>query len=221
MVPTPLRSAKRVVAGASRLQRIDIGPRLSLCFLLIIVAMLAGNAVLLWQFQQSQRQAERLTGVDQELIVVLQAHTSLMSFYERLDALAHSQDTAGLVREAELLHAALLEDSRRTREIFGRLQADAAVVRRVSPTLEAIQGALPEQLERITALAKAKDWDAVRQRLARQVRPLESRIAELADSMDREVSEERARALETIRDAQRRILLTALTTAVLTPAFAS
>src|SRR5262249_58814367 len=96
MAPTRLRLAKRVVAGTSRLQRINIGPRLSLCFLLIIVAMLAGNAVLLWQFQRSQRQAERLTGVDQELIAVLQAHTNLMSFYERLGVLAHSADQAPL-----------------------------------------------------------------------------------------------------------------------------
>lgn len=205
----------------SLVRRLNIGPRLTLCFGLIIAAMLAGNGVLLWQFQRARAGADRLSHVDHGLIVVLQAHTSLMSFYERLDALAHSQDTSGLLHEAELLQAALLENSRRTSEAFGRLQPDAGVGRRVLPTLGAIQGALPEQLERITALANAKDWDAVRQRLARQVRPLESRIAELADSMDREVSEERARASEIIRQAQRRILLIASTTAVLTLAFAA
>ncbi len=205
----------------SLVRRLNIGPRLTLCFALIIAAMLAGNVVLLWQFQRARVGADRLSQVDHGLIVVLQAHTSLMSFYERVDALAHSQDTAGLVREAERLHAALLEDSRRRKEALGRLPSDAGVGLKVLPTLEAIEGALPEQLERITALANAKDWDAVRQRLARQVRPLETRIAELADSMDRDVSEERARASETIREAQRRILLIAPVTALLTLAFAA
>ena len=77
MVPALLRLVKRVVAETSLLQRINIGPRLSLCFLLIILAMLAGNGVLLWQFHQARAQAERLRGVDQELIAVLQSHVVL------------------------------------------------------------------------------------------------------------------------------------------------
>jgi C4-dicarboxylate-specific signal transduction histidine kinase len=202
-------------------RRLNIGPRLTLCFALIIVAMLAGNGVVLWQFERARAGADRLSQVDQGLIAVLQARAGLMSLYERVDALAQSQDTGGLLREAELLQAALLEDARRSREAFGRLEPEAGAGRRALPTLEAIHGALPEQLERITALAKAKDWDGVRRRLTMQVRPLESRVAELAESMDREVSEERARALRTIQQAQRRILLIAPATAVLTLAFAA
>ena len=57
-----------------RLHRLNIGPRLTVCFVVIILAMLLGNSVLLWQFYHARLQAERLTGVDQELIVVLQAH---------------------------------------------------------------------------------------------------------------------------------------------------
>ena len=76
------------------LHQLNIGPRLTFCFVFIILAMLLGNAVLLWQFRGVSDQAQRLSGVDQELIIVLQAHTNLMSFNERLNALALSEDTA-------------------------------------------------------------------------------------------------------------------------------
>jgi PAS domain S-box-containing protein len=207
-------------ADGARARQLNIGPRLTLCFVLIIAAMLAGNGVLLWQFQRARVAADRMSQADQELILVLQAHTSLMSFYEKVDALAQSRDTAGLVGETERLHAALLEDSRRRREAFGRLDPDAGANSTAASTLEVIQGALPEQLERITALARVKDWDGVRLRLARQVRPLESRVAALAESMDREVGEQRARAAEDIRQRRRRVFLSVPITAMLTLAFA-
>jgi hypothetical protein len=106
-----------------RLHRLNIGPRLTLCFAFIILAMLVGSAVVVWQFQIVRGQTERLRGVDQMLILVLQAHTNLMSFYERLDGFAHSEDTARLVREAEPLRNALLADSQRTRNALSRLPA--------------------------------------------------------------------------------------------------
>jgi PAS domain S-box-containing protein len=221
VVPALLPSAKRVVAGTSRLQRINIGPRLSLCFLLIIVAMLAGNAVLLWQFQQSQIQAERLTGVDQELIAVLQAHTSLMSFYERLDVLAHSEDTALLQTQIETLHHALLEESLRTRTTLSHLPPEVQLDPTLLPTLLAIQGELPAQLETIASLAKSGAWEPVRLRLANQVRPLESRSSALVENVDRVVGEERAQAILNMRQAQRRIFLIVPFTAVITLVFAA
>src|SRR5215469_12112241 len=84
------------------------------------------------------------------------------------------------------------------------------------PTLEAIQDALPPQLDAITALAESRDWQAVRLRLANEVRPLESRTSALVQNVDREVGEERAQALLVIGQAQRRIFLIVLLTALLT-----
>ena len=71
------RRAKEVSKSNFHLDRLNIGPRLTLCFLSIILVLLLGNAVLLWQFRQARAQAERLRGVDQELIAVLQSHVVL------------------------------------------------------------------------------------------------------------------------------------------------
>jgi signal transduction histidine kinase len=216
-----LRVWAKQASGRARLRRLNIGPRLTLCFAFIILAMLVGNAVLLWQFHIVRDQTQRLHGVDQALVLVLQAHTNLMSFYERLDALAHSQDTARLVTEAGPLRTALIEDSRRTRNAFRRLPAAVQLDPTVQPTLEAIQSALPAQLEAITILATSEDWDAVRLRLAFQVRQLESSMSDLVRNIDREVGEQRAQAVSNIEQAQRRILLTVPITAVVTLLFAA
>ena len=140
MVPTLLRWAKQAVDGSFRLHRFNIGLRLAVCFLLIIVAMLLGNGVLLWQFHQAREQGERLAGVDQVLIAVLQAHTGLMSFYERLDVLAQTEDTVHLPEQIETLRNALLEDTQRTRNALSHLPAEVILDPALLPTLLALSG---------------------------------------------------------------------------------
>jgi PAS domain S-box-containing protein len=199
-----------------RLHRLNIGPRLTVCFVVIILAMLLGNSVLLWQFYHARLQAERLTGVDQELIVVLQAHANLMSFYERLEVLADSENTAELVTEAEELRTDLLESSSSIRNALSRLPPDVQLDPTLLPTLEVLQDALPAELGAVTDLAKSKDWQAVRLRLANQVRPLESRTSALVANLDRDVVEKRALAVLEIAQAQHRILLIVPLTGALT-----
>jgi len=183
--------------------------------------MLAGNGVLLWQFQQSQNQVKRLTGVDQELIAVLQAHASLMSFYEKLDALAHSEDTTTLQEQIEVLHRALLEENLRTRNTLSQLPAEAELDPTLLPTLLAIQGELPAQLETIASLTKSGAWDSVRLRLANQVRPLESRSSQLVENVDRVVVEKRAQAILSMQQAEWGIFLIVPITTLITLVFAA
>jgi PAS domain S-box-containing protein len=199
--------AKQAGKRSFRLHRLNIGPRLTLCFAFIILAMLLGNAVLLWQFHQARVQAERLNGVDQELIVVMQAHTNLMVFYERLDALAHSENTSELLTEAEVLRSDLLEDSRRTRNALAGWPSERKLDPTLLPTLEAIQDELPAELGSITDLAKSRDWQAVRLRLANQVRPLESRTSALVKNIAQQVTDEQTEAASQVVLLQRRILL--------------
>ena len=213
--------ARRVGDSTLHLHRFNIGPRLTLCFFFIILALLVGNTVSLWQFHLARTQADRLSGVDQELIAILQAHTSLMLFYERLDLLAHSESSGQLVREVEALRNAILQDSRRSRDVLSRLPRDVQLDPALLPTLLSIQDSLPAELEAITALAKSNEWEAVRLRLTNQVRPLESRSSELVENIDREVGEQRAQAVLNIGQAQRRILLILTITAGLTFLFAA
>ncbi len=58
--------------------RLNIGPRLLLCFALIILATLAGDVIVLWQFHAVQAQTERLDEYDEELVTVLRVHSDVL-----------------------------------------------------------------------------------------------------------------------------------------------
>src|SRR6266436_236480 len=199
-----VKSAEAKTLHASRL---NIGPRLILGFVFIILSMLAADAVILWQFHLVRTQAERLNGIDQKLVAVLRVHTSLLAFHDRLEELADSQDVGRLVTEGGPLRTAVLEDTRRAMSALSFLpfapQRDPTIL----PTLRAVQSALPSQLEAISALATSGDWRAVHLRLANQVRPLESLTSELVEKVDREAGEQQAQTARNIKRVQRLVFL--------------
>src|SRR6202163_4395452 len=95
-------------AGAKTLHggRLNIGPRLILGFVFIVLSMLAADAVILWQFHMIRTHAERLNDVDQKLVAVLRVHTGMSAFHHRLDELADVEDTDRLLTEAGPLRTA-------------------------------------------------------------------------------------------------------------------
>ena len=210
------RWVKSAEAKALHAGRLNIGPRLILGFVVIILSMLVADAVVLWQFHIVRAQAERLNGIDQALVAVLRVHTSLSAFHDRLERLADSEDVGRLVTEAGPLRTAVLEDSRRAINLLSfrsfELQQDPTIL----PTLQAVQNALPSQLEAITTLATSGDWRAVRLRLAKQVTPLKSLTSALVETVDHEVGEEQAQTVRNVQHVQRLVFLVVPLTAVFT-----
>ena len=195
------------MANIPFLYRVNIHRRLTLCFIFVIVLMLVGNGVLLWQLHLIRVQVERLNGVNEELIEVLRVHTGLLSVYDRLGVLARSEDSARLLTESATLRKGLLDDAQRTLATFNHLPPEMKVDQTVLPTLESIERTLPSHLDAITSAAASGEWDAVRFRIERQVQPLESLSSELVKDVTREVEEQRARAALNISRAERRIFL--------------
>src|ERR1700677_1625563 len=198
---------RHATASSPFLNRLNIHRRLTLCFIFIIVLMLIGNGVLLWQLHLISAQVERLNGVNEELIEVLRVHTGLLSAYERLGAAARSEDSGRLLKEWETLRAGLVEDAQRTQTAFSHLPPGVNADQTVLPTLESIERALPSHLDAIRALAASGEWEAVRIRIEVQVQPLESLSSELVKDVAREVEEQRAQATLNISRAERRIFL--------------
>src|ERR1700676_4135954 len=212
----PDSGAKRARMRIPIIDRLNIGPRLTLFFIFIIFLMLGGNALLLSQFHLVRLQEEHLTGVGQELIAVLRFQSDLLSFHARLDELAQSEDIDRLKREAGPLRTVLVEDTDRTRNALARLSIEAHLDPTFLPTLEAIESALPSQLEAITGLATLGDWGAVRLRLANEKKPLEAQTSALVKNIDQQVSEEQAEAALQVSRLQSRILLIVPLTTVFT-----
>src|SRR5262245_64759256 len=112
----------------------NIGPRLTLAFALLIALILAGNAVVIWQFQLARIQTDRLTSANQQLIAVLQLQVGLLSFHQRLDDLARSGDAHHLTTEAESLRRVIEEQARRTRTAIANLPPGTQVDLAFLPT---------------------------------------------------------------------------------------
>jgi PAS domain S-box-containing protein len=195
--------------------RLNIGPRLVLCFVLIILSMFAGDAVVLWQFQIAQLQAARLKGYIEELVSVLRVHSNLLVFHDSLEALANDEDAPRLASEAKRLTGVFAEDTQRVRNALSFLPPGAEPDS-ILPTLEIVQRTLASQMEEITDLAALGQWTTVRLRIANQVRPLEFLTSALAEKVDREVSEEQARAALNTSRVQRRVFIVLSITVIFT-----
>src|SRR3984957_16263153 len=207
---------RQETANIPLLYRLNIHRRLALSFIFVIVMMLVGIGVLLWQLHLIRAQVERLNGVNEELIEVLHVHTGLLSVYERLGVLARSEDSARLLKESVTLRAGLLDDAKRTLGVFNHLPPEVKVDQTVLPTLESIERTLPSHLDAIKALAASGEWEAVRIRIEREVQPLESLSSELVKEVAREVEQQRAQAALNISRAERRIFLAVTITGFVT-----
>ena len=205
------RTGERIPYAA----RLNIGPRLMLCFVFITLSMLGGDAVVLRQFQLVRAEAEQLNNIDQKLIAVLRVHTSLLAFHDKLEALVQSEDAGRLVTEAGPLRTTVLEDTERAMAALSLLSSELQRDPAIMPTLLTIQRALPPQVKAITSLATSGDWRAVRLRLENQVRPLESLTSGLVEKVAYEAGEQQAQTVLNVRRVQQRVYLIVPMTAVL------
>jgi PAS domain S-box-containing protein len=189
------------------LNRLNIAPRLTFCFALIIFLMLAGNALLFWQFHVARVEADHVSGVSQELIAVVGLQTTLLNFDDALDKLAQSEDVKELSSDAEPLRRTLLEATQQAKDALAHLPGNIRPDPMFLPTTEAIESTLPSQLEAISALAASGDWGAIRLRVANEKKPLESQTSALVKSINQAVNDELAEAVANIRQVQSRMLL--------------
>jgi PAS domain S-box-containing protein len=196
--------------------RLNIGPRLVLCFALIIVLMEAGDVIVLWQFHIVQAQAERLDEYDEELVAVLRVHSDMLKFRDTLESLARARNSERLKAETQSMNEAVAEDMRRAKSALLAVHSDNASDPTILPTLGVVQSNLQSETASVIDLAEANDWNALQVRLTNQLRPLEFSISALVDRVDREVKTEHAQAAANTREVQQRIFIVVPITVVLT-----
>jgi PAS domain S-box-containing protein len=196
--------------------RLNIGPRLILCFALIIVSMLAGDVIVLWQFHIVQAQAERLNEYDEELVTVLRVHADVLTFRDTLESLANARNFEDLKDKTRSMSEVFAEDMRRAKSALSVVHSNNASDPTILPTLAVVQSNLQSETGSVIELAESNDWNALQLRLANQLRPLEFSISALVESVDREVRTEHAQAAANIRQVQQRIFIVVPATVVLT-----
>ena len=186
----------------SLLSQADIGARLTMGFAIIVLLMLAGMATLVWLSYVMRSQANRLMDMDEQFIEVQRVHAILLSFRVESEGLVKNRDLTTLQREAPRIRGQLTESLAQTEALFGRIHPDNILDPTILPTLQAIQGRLPSQLVAFEALAKAGDWNAVQQRVTKQLGSLEDQSIELVDRVHEDVFSQRIAAARKIHNAQ-------------------
>jgi PAS domain S-box-containing protein len=196
--------------------RLNIGPRLVLCFALIIVLMFAGDIIVLWQFHIVQAQVERLNEYDEELVTVLRVHSDMLKFRDTLESLTNARNSEHLKAETQAMNGAFAEDVRRAKSAVSAVHSDGASDPTILPTLAVVQSNLQSETVSVIELAETNDWNALQVRLANQLRPLQFSISALVERVDREVRTEHAQAASNIQQVEHWGFIVVPTTVVLT-----
>ena len=197
--------------------RLNIGPRLVLCFALIIVLMFAGDVIVLWQFRIVQAQAARLDEFDEELVTVLRIHSDVLKLRDTLESLVNARNSDRLKAETQTMTETLAEDMGSAKSALSAVHSDnASADPAILPTLAVVQSNLQSETASVIDLAETDDWNALQVRLDNQLRPLEFSISALVERVDREVKTEHPQAAANIRQVQQRIFVVVPITVALT-----
>jgi PAS domain S-box-containing protein len=205
-----VRSTYQVSIGAllqyvRRPGQLKIGVRLTLCFVTIVLLMVASHIFTLWQFDRVRRQEERMHQLDMESRAVLSVHASLLIVRDKLEDAATTRDLDHFMKEAAALRSQFLEEVDRTNLALSNPNMSAEQDPTTMSSLETIKSALPEQIDALRDLAVAGDWTAVDLRLRNEFGPLSSLTSSLVEKIDLAVAAEQAQAQENIQRLQRRV----------------
>ena len=196
--------------------RVGINTRLTLGFVLLIALMSVRTGIMLWQSHIMHTQANRLKQLDEQFMEVQRVHAFILSFRNESEQLVEARDLARLQQEAPALRNQLTESRRQTETVFQGVEPNNILDPTVLPTLETIQGLLPSQVDSLTTLASAGDWEALRQRMEQPFAPLESLSAELVATASRDVQDKRSEAARKIERAQIQTIVILTSVGVLT-----
>jgi signal transduction histidine kinase len=193
-----------------------IGPRLTLAFVLLVALILAGNALVIWQFHAARVQTDRLTGANQQLIAALQLQAGVLSFHQQVDDLVRSRDAQHLTAESVSLRRVFQEQVQETKATAVREPQGGRLNPAFLTTLETIEVALPSQVDAINGLAKSGDWESVQRRLDNELTPIEAQASILVDRIQQQAHGELTQAAVQMESVQRRVLLIVPITAIST-----
>ena len=190
-----------------RKSALSIGRRLAVCFLLIVVSMLAADAVAFWQFRQTITPSQRLSNADQVSLAIARLHLDMDTFRDKVAELESNHDTNQFSAEAAELRQSFLRNVENAQQTLSNAPEIAQEDPTIPAALETLKVTLPSQFDVAVQLAAAGDWTAVRLRLKTQIQDLIDLSSSLVEKVDRQSQRERAQALEDAQTAQQRLFV--------------
>ncbi len=172
-----------------------IGTRLSLCFAFLILLTAAAAGFATWQLGVSGIQTAQLDEADRGIIAVLHVNNDVARFSE---AVRNAEDLEHLKAVMPPLRSQMSNDMQvavkflRGDCVNGEAQAFTASL------LSHFEVTVPGEIEQITALAEAGDWQEARFRIKNQFAAKSAAVSELSAALEIYGQTEREAALRSI-----------------------
>lgn len=170
---------------------LTIGQRLTACFLIIVILMVAADAIAVWQLHQLAAHTELLNTADKASSAIVRLHLDVNSFSGRAAALTRNHDAHQFATEATLLRETFLRHVGDTEQIL-RSSPEIAQDAFVASALKTLKATLPSQIDGEIELANAGDWPAIQLRLMGQVQDLINLSSSLVEEVEERVFQQRA-----------------------------
>jgi len=193
----------------------SIRERLIVCFVLIVLLIMAADAVAVWQFRQISAASERLSNADQTSHAVVRVHLDVDTFRDSMAALASSHDAEQFSSEAASIRRTFLRDLDQAEQVL-RATPDVERDTTVSGALESLRMTLLSQVDTAVQLAAAGEWSAIGSRMATQIPALIDYSSSLVERVDQQVLQQRTKAIEDTQQARRRLVIIVPFAALLT-----
>ena len=201
-----VRDERPIVANLFSRSDLKLGVHLTVCFLTIVLLMIAGDAVSIWQLRQLEGRTKLLKTADQASSAVVRLHLDVNSFSARVAALTRGHDAHRFTNEAVLLRETFLRHLQAAEEILSS-SPDISQDAFTSGTLKTLKMALPSQIDSEIELANAGDWPAIQLRLTGQIQDLIDLSSSLVEGVEERVFQQRARVNEETEHVRRRLFI--------------
>src|ERR1700757_1312559 len=185
------------------------------CFVLIVVLMIAVDLIAVWQYQQIDAPARRVSKADQISYAVVRVHLDVDTFRDSMAELASSHDTRQFSGEAASIRQTFLQHVDHAEQML-RATPQFEQKAPISSALESLRVTLLSQLDTAVQLATARDWDAVQRRLATQIPALIEFSSLLVERVDQQALQQRRKAIEDAQKARQRFFIIVPIAALLT-----
>lgn len=203
------------IGSAFRPSDLSIRSRLIACFVLIVLLMIAADAVALWQYWQIEALAQRVGKTDQISDAVVRIHLYVYSFRDKMVALASTHDIRQFSGEAAELRRSFLEQVDHTEQML-KAAPDIEQDTHVSYALESLRATLLSQLDTAVQLASAGEWNAVQLRAAIEIPAQIEFSSSLVERVDQQALEKRNEASKDAQKARDRLFILVPIAALLT-----
>ena len=194
---------------------LSIRSRLIASFVLIVLLMIAADAVAIWQYLQIEALSERVRKTDRISDAVVRIHLDVYSFRDKMTALASGHDIRQFSAEAGEIRRSFVDQLDHTEQVL-RTTPDIEQDAHISYALESLRTTLLSQLDTSVQLATAGEWNAVQLRAAIEIPALIEFSSSLVDRVDRQALEKRNEASQNAQKARQRLFLIVPIAALLT-----